>query len=208
MPTISITKPLVAVVEGRDEQEFFPALIASRGLPDYQIICYEGKDKLRAYLKALSLTPGFQFVKGIAIFRDADDNPEGAADSVRNALKAAGLPAARAPMTVANDQPHTIYCIVPGGGAGGELEDACNASIADDGRFGLYTDFVGKFQDHTNGSLIKLAKVQVQIHLACQVAGPFTHLGIGARAGAWPLAHQAFNPLAEALVAVAEAASH
>jgi hypothetical protein len=60
-----IEQPSVLVVEGREEELFFGALIKHLKLQNIQIMPIGGKEKLRKNLKALANSPGFSEVIGM-----------------------------------------------------------------------------------------------------------------------------------------------
>ena len=71
--------PTVIMVEGPDEFYFFRFL---RPREDVQIHVYEGKDSLFLELKTMRSVDGFDKVRNVAIVRDADQDPQGALQSV------------------------------------------------------------------------------------------------------------------------------
>lgn len=54
MELIEITEPNVLVVEGKDEEYFFEALIKQMGLENIQVMGIGGKTNLQPRLKALT----------------------------------------------------------------------------------------------------------------------------------------------------------
>ena len=90
-----ISEKKLLVVEGIDEENFFASLLENIDLSGIQIFPEGGKDKIRGGLKALRATANFDKVESLAIIRDANGNPQGAFQSVRDALAAADLPSPR-----------------------------------------------------------------------------------------------------------------
>lgn len=202
----TIDGPNLAIVEGKDDQNFLRSLIIARSLPSFHVVRYEGKDKLRRFLKVLPVTPGFEKVGALAVFRDADQSAENASVSVRNALAAAKLPAPDYGGAVKVGTIRTIFFISPDNGSPGEIEDCCNSSVVEDVRYPVYGEFLARIEEVTGSSLGFVAKRKVQLHLALQVPRPLEQMGPGAKAGAWPLQHAAFDGMANALRDVAVAA--
>lgn len=107
-----ISQPYLLLGEGTGENEFFRDLLDEMGIPDVQVEDYGGKNKLAGFLKGLTIRTGFDQLQRIAVTRDADDDPEAAAASVRSAIAGAGFPEH---LTVQS-------MILPGGGRKGALE--------------------------------------------------------------------------------------
>jgi hypothetical protein len=95
---VKIEQPNVLVVEGREEELFFGALIKHLGLRNIQTIPIGGKGQLRPKLKALAASPRFSEVISLGIVRDANADPDAAFQSVRDALQTVGLPAPDRPL--------------------------------------------------------------------------------------------------------------
>ncbi|KPA17569.1 hypothetical protein MHK_002234 [Candidatus Magnetomorum sp. HK-1] len=72
---IKIEKDILLLVEGKDEVEFFEALLKYINANESaQIIEVGGKDKFKNEFPTLLLSPNFDSVKKYAIVRDADTN--------------------------------------------------------------------------------------------------------------------------------------
>lgn len=82
---LRVEQARLVVVEGKDEEFFFSALLEHLGLSGVQIVPIGGKSKLRENLKALVRLPGFrQKVTHVGIVRDADDDARAAFQSLRD----------------------------------------------------------------------------------------------------------------------------
>lgn len=86
-------KNRLLLVESRDPKELFIRMLRRQGIQDVQVMDFGGVSQLRGYLGALKAVDGFEQVRGLAIIRDAETSARNAFISVRNALKAQGLPA-------------------------------------------------------------------------------------------------------------------
>jgi len=120
---IEITSPKLLLVEGKDEEGVFDALIKRLPIPEVQIIAYRGKTNLRHFLGAIVSTPGFDNVLFLGIVRDADDNPEGAMQSLQGALQDYDLPVPETPLKRTGSSPAVTVFVLPGDVRTGMLED-------------------------------------------------------------------------------------
>ncbi|MEJ5229678.1 MAG: DUF3226 domain-containing protein [Pseudothermotoga sp.] len=100
---ITIEKPNLIIVEGKDDKSFLQNILVTLGMEDCQIQELNGKDNLHRILPALSKTPGFEDVKSLAIFLDADLSPSSTLQSIQNALSKTKLPVPRNPGEVKSD---------------------------------------------------------------------------------------------------------
>ncbi len=92
MPRFTLQKPGLLLGEGRDEVEFFSALLGEIGIADaVQVLDYGGVSKLASFLSELSRLPGFDGVRTIAITRDADENVASAKTSLEQAIASSPL---------------------------------------------------------------------------------------------------------------------
>jgi hypothetical protein len=101
---ITIKSSKIVIVEGRDEEGFFEAFLKTLGLAEIQVAGIGGKTQIRPNLKALVKDPDFSKIVSIGIIRDANADPKAAFQSVRDALKSAGLPIPRLPMKLVAGQ--------------------------------------------------------------------------------------------------------
>jgi len=89
MARLTLQKPGLLLGEGKDEVEFFGALLTEMGLIDQvQVLDYGGAAKLKTFLADLVQLPGFEKINGIAVTRDADEDAASARTSLESILKA------------------------------------------------------------------------------------------------------------------------
>ncbi len=92
MPDLeSIRQKKVLIVEGRDENNFFDALMKHMGVTDVEIREAGGKDQFKDKLPALVRARGFSYVKVLAVIRDADEDACTTFESVKDTLRKQGL---------------------------------------------------------------------------------------------------------------------
>ncbi len=128
----AITKPKMLLVEGRDEFNFFSALLRHLEQTEIEVSIYGGKDKLRTRLRALPSILGFENVESIGIVRDADEDAGAAFQSVCSSLSNANLPVPDSPLVLTSGRPQIAVMIMPPGANTGMLEDLCLSALRDD----------------------------------------------------------------------------
>lgn len=89
---LAIEKQRLLIVEGKDEQGFFHALLKHLQIASIQILPVGGKDKFALEIQSITKLSGFAAIERIGIVRDSDANPKGAFDSVCSALRKVQLP--------------------------------------------------------------------------------------------------------------------
>ncbi len=129
----AITHTKQLLVEGRDAVAFFGALLKHLGLSEVQIQNFGGISELRPFLKALRNEPGFWGkVSSLGVIRDAENNPQGAFQSVRDSLLAANLPAPAETIVSTGAAPQVSALILPDAVTPGMLESLCLAAVEND----------------------------------------------------------------------------
>lgn len=211
-----IEHPRVLAVEGTHEVHLSRALLSApdmRDLPAIDVQPLGGKTSLRDRLTALLQDPRLLdfYDNGeaiaIGIVRDADDNPDGALQSVTDALKHSGLPVpqseagtavgdVRTPQGLSLEAVRVSVFIMPGGGRTGSLEDLCIETVRCEP---AYECVEGLFECLQARGLAgppahRMGKARAHAFLATR-AEPDKHVGLGAREGYWPFGHEAFAPL-------------
>lgn len=89
MARLILQKPGLLLGEGKDEVEFFGALLTDIGLSDrVQVLDYGGVSKLSSFLTDLAQLPGFDKLVAIAITRDADEDSASARKSLERMINA------------------------------------------------------------------------------------------------------------------------
>ncbi|MBZ0302092.1 MAG: hypothetical protein K8J31_20245 [Anaerolineae bacterium] len=192
-----IKQERLLVVEGKDEQLFFGALLKYINVPNIQIVDIGGKERFGGQLAALKNTPGFNRVTTIGVIRDCDNNRQGAFDSVCNALRSANLPVPEHPIIFTADSPRTSVWIMPPEPMGTDhmLEDLCLVAVADDPA----TRCIEQFFDCLAAENIihqpnQMAKAHLHVFLASRKV-PDLRLGEAAQRGYWPWDKLAFEPI-------------
>jgi hypothetical protein len=195
---VELTQTNVLIVEGREEELFFGALIEHLGLQNIQIMPIGGKEQLRRNLKALARSPSFAKVVSLGIVRDANANPRAAFQSVRDALQAVNLPAPDRPLIPTGRDLQVTVMIVPAEDTPGMLEDLCLRSVLSDPATPCMEQYFQCLQQRDLPLPRNMPKARVQAFLASRrEAGK--RLGEAARAGYWPWNEAAFEPVKDFL---------
>lgn len=191
---IEIAKSNLLVVEGRDEELFFGALLKHMQLQNIQVMPIGGKTNLRPNLKALTLSPRFSEVTSLGVVRDANDDPSAAFSSVCDALRAAGLDAPQKTLVTAGDSPRVTVMILPEENIPGMLEDICLRVVENDRATSCVGQYFQCLREQTLSLPRNISKAKLQVFLASRSeAGK--RLGEAAEAGYWPWDQKAFEPL-------------
>ena len=129
---VPITRSKLLLVEGKDEIEFFEALLDSIGVDDVETRSVGGITKFKRNVRALKTVSGFHRVKSIGIVRDADCDPAIAFQSIQNSLIAAGLPVPQTPYCSTPGPPKVNVAVLPAADRNGMLEDLCLQTVEQD----------------------------------------------------------------------------
>ena len=165
-----IRSPKLICVEGRDEVNFFTALLTHLDIVNVQILDFEGKSKYKTKIPALINMPAFTSLCGI--------------------LVNSGLNSPEMDQGFSNGNPKIGIFIMPGNNQTGALEDLCLESVASEDTFSC----VEKYFDCIKTKLNHTSKAKVQ----CYLAGKDPHsnaLGLAALMGHWDFSKESFNEL-------------
>ncbi len=195
---VKIEQPNLLVVEGREEELFFGALIKHLGLQSIQTMPVGGKEQLRRNLKALVVSPGFSEVVSLGVVRDANADPGAAFQSVRDALQAVNLPAPDRSLVAVGERPRVAVLILPEVDMPGMLEDLCLRAIGQGPAMLCVERFFECLQQEELPLPDNMSKAKVQVFLASsRKAG--LRLGEAAQAGCWPWNEKAFEQVRDFL---------
>jgi hypothetical protein len=192
----------VVVVEGPDDQRFLGALFRHLGLETgFQIIEARGKDRLGPLVRTLPLASGFAQVETLAVFRDADDDPGAAFQSLCNSLHLAGLRTPVRPALVEPGKPSVGIFIWPDCNAAGTLETLCLTAISGEPVMGCVDEYVHCVQKTQSTPPTPGDKARLHAFLA-SCNRPGLRLGEAAEAGYFPWNSPIFDPLKQFLCAL------
>jgi len=184
--TKEISQPNVLVVEGPDDSHFFAAFVRHLELRNVQIVDIGGKTQYRNRLGAVTKLRGFaENAASLALVRDANSDPSGAFQSVRDALDALGLHAPPTPLLLGGSNPQVIVTILPGPGQPGTLEDLCLKTVHGDAAMACVQRYFECLQGQGVPWPRQLSKAKVQAFLASRPEAD-ARPGIAAERGYWP----------------------
>ncbi len=188
---IQITEPNLLLVEGKDEENFFGALIEHLGLQKIQVEGIAGKSQLPGNLEVWTKTPGFKELVSLAVVRDADQNADNTFRSVCGALNGVDLPVPEAALVPSGGDPQVTVMILPVGSVSGALEDVCLNAVEQDPAMGCVDKYFRCLKRELACLPRNMSKAKVQAFLASRPKEG-KRLGEAACARYWPFDHQAF----------------
>ncbi|GAB4414757.1 MAG: hypothetical protein Kow00106_09970 [Anaerolineae bacterium] len=198
----AIVERKIIVVEGPDDRRFLGALLRHLALEaGFQIIEAHGKDRLGSLVRTLPLASGFVQVETLAIFRDADDDPRAAFQSLRNSLHLAGLNMPVRPALVVRGKPSVGIFIWPDCKAAGTLETLCLTAISGEPVMDCVREYVHCVQKTHSTPPTSGDKARLHAFLA-SCNRPGLRLGEAAEAGYFPWNSPIFDPLKQFLCAL------
>nr|VFK61081.1 MAG: hypothetical protein BECKUNK1418G_GA0071005_101534 [Candidatus Kentron sp. UNK]VFK69566.1 MAG: hypothetical protein BECKUNK1418H_GA0071006_10164 [Candidatus Kentron sp. UNK] len=195
--------PWFLAVEGKDERNFFEAMLRQLGIQDVQLVDIGGKDQFKTKFSTLYNLDGFQEVRSLGLIRDAEDKAADAAfSSICSILKKYHLPIPDAPNTVIggkNQQGKDIRVgifIMPNNADQGMLEDLCLKSARTEPVFACVDQYMdcclSALPENEQPRNPSKAKVQAYLATRKEIANS---LGVGAHKGYWDFEHHCFGDI-------------
>jgi hypothetical protein len=194
---IKIEKDHLLIVEGKDEQNFFDALLKHLRITTIQILPIGGKDQFAEAIKSITKQSGFADVAAMGIVRDADNNPKGAFDSISGALRKVALKPPAKVRVFTEETPKIGILVLPPQpiGSNHNLEDVCLASVAEDTAMTcLDAYFACLVEQNIRPAENDIGKARLHAFLASR-AIPDLRLGEAAQKGYWNWQHPIFEPI-------------
>lgn len=178
-----IRQKKVIAVEGKDEVNFFNALLKDIGITDFEIRDVGGKQQFKNKLPALVRMSGFSDVEVLAIIRDADNDANAAFKSISNILRKEGLKPATEAAQFSEGRPKIGIFIMPGNSDAGMLEDLCLKTVENHPAMDCVRPFVNCISEleESPNNIVK-AKAQAFLAAMPELANS---IGVGAQKGYW-----------------------
>jgi len=191
-----IEKENVLAVEGKDECNFFEALLKYERLEEVQIIDIGGKDKFRVEFSSFAQTENFYTkLKRIGFVRDADENAISAFQSICNVLKNCELPLPEKQNIIVNEKGIKLgVFIMPNNEQKGMLEDLCIQSVKEDDLTKYVDNFVDSYRANITDERYNLSKAYMLAFLSTRVPIINT-LGIAALNDVWNFKNPCFDEI-------------
>lgn len=193
-----ITERQLLLVEGKDECNFFEALLAQENIKGVQWIDIGGKDKFPEAFSQLITNEGFNQVLTIGLVRDAEANKaEAAFQSLCDNLQKHHLPVPSTINTLNLGLPTVGIFIMPDNQELGMLENLCLQTIAGQNLEQCLDDYllcVSTNMASSERAKFNEPKAKVQAYLAAR-APIVNSLGLGAKTGYWNFSHPCFEEI-------------
>jgi hypothetical protein len=180
-----IERPRLLVVEGKDELNFFDALLNHMGiLNDFDIRSAGGKDQFPKKFRALKGVSGFNKVRIFACIRDAEGTPaDSAFRSICDTLRTNGIDPPNGLGVISTAAPKAAIFISPDNHNPGMLEDLVLRIVENEPAMECVNPFIeclsGLEKKPTN-----LSKSKVLAYLSAMPTDVNT-LGVAAQQGYW-----------------------
>ena len=194
---ITIKENRILAVEGKDEVNFFKALLKYENIEKIQIEDIGGKDNFKNELPLIINMEGFINVTSLGFIRDAEQNKANSAfESICKILQENNLPIPDKINSVCEQNLKTGIFIMPNNIDSGMLEDLCLESIKDQPIFKCVNDYITCCQND-----ISTSKAKVQVYLASKK--PIVNsLGLAAQKKYWKFDHKCFSDIKQFLHAL------
>ena len=203
---IKINKPCLLLVEGKDEELFFKALMKhgfAGQSEKLQIIALGGKSRFRGQLLGLASAIRTHPVESLGVVRDGDEDACSALQSVVDALAAAKFSRPDCHAAFVDGKPRVGVFVMPDGQNLGALEALCRQSVEGEAA-ACVADYLKCLQDRdgwgttTARNTAQRDKAFVHAYLASRKK-PGARTGEAAQQGVWNFGHSAFEPVKDFL---------
>ena len=213
MKNIKIEKKKLLLVEGKDEVNFFEAILKHEKINDVQehekniqILDVMGKNNFKNIFKILTLSDGFANIEVLGFIQDADNNKaKSAFDSLSHLLKAEGFCLKTG--SIENnifESSHKNFgnkkigiFIMPNNRDKGALEDLCLLSI-DPEMVNCIDGYINCCSISNKDTNISKAKIQSYLAVQEPLRENLT-LGLAATKGIWQFNHSSFDQIKQFL---------
>ncbi len=185
-------------VEGKDECNFFKAMLKHENINNIQIIDIGGKDRFKTEFPLMINTEGFSEVDTIGFVRDAEQSlADSAFSSICSILRKYNFPTPKNINTIIDKNNIKIgVFIVPNNIDEGMLEDLCIESVISKPIFECVNKYIECCLSHLpeNEKNINISKAKIQTYLATKKPIANT-LGLAATKGYWDFKEDCFSEI-------------
>jgi hypothetical protein len=199
---LRLTSKNILCVEGKDDLNFFRALLSFENIRNVQVIEAGGKDKFPIRFKTIANEDNFSETEMIGFIRDAELLPaKSAFDSICSILDSLDIPYPVVPGDISTCIPNIGIFIMPDNQKRGMLEDLCLCSVSDYPSAGCIDTFVSCYEKQmTKEEKAKYnpSKAKALSYLATRA--PIQNcLGLAALNNFWDFHHRCFNKIKDFL---------
>jgi len=187
------------LVEGDHDKIFFEKLLEYLQISDIQVEQVGGKPNFGPIINLLVSDDRFHELETLAIIRDADNNPNGAFQSLKGALERANINAPSRPLDITSSMPKASIFILPDNLNEGELETLCINAVSSEPIYSCVDDYFDCIKNVTKQSHPNVAKAKIQAYLASKPDGSI-HFARAAQKGYWPWGNDAFQEITNFLL--------
>jgi hypothetical protein len=194
-------KPILLLVEGKDECNFFEAFCDHLSFKDIQAIDM-GKTTFEDRFRLLKKHSDWENILSIGIVRDADNSAKSAFESICRVLTVLNLPTPNQEILPTSKSPHISILIMPPNqeGSGRMLEDLFVEVIKDDPAITCSDDYLQCIE--ASGITIEphhLIKAKARFFLASRPQEDILSIGLWAKKFQTEWEHPAFAPVKDFL---------
>lgn len=200
----SSKRPKLLLVEGEDEWHLLIRLLPLIGVEGIDVRSFGGNSMLRPALEALGAgaVTGFDYIKALGIWRDAEQDATAARQSIMGALQAGGFPVPEEVSLFAGTDRRVGYHILPDGASEGCFEDVCLACVAADPATSCVNAYIGCLENQAAEGKLRLdpnrSKTRIHAFLASREDATI-QIGQALDARCWDTGHPAWQPLIQFL---------
>ena len=194
---IRIEKKKLLLVEGKDEENFFNALLNKHNMQDIQVMSSGGKDQFRTMFPRIKIMPEFDNLDSLAIIQDADTNAYGRFQSICSTLKSSKLKAPQHIEKFTDSVPKIGVFIISDMENKGSLENLCLSTVENSQKIikECIDPFMNCMDKKSNyGKPKNINKARLRAFLSA-VEEDTPSLGIAAQKGYWNLSSDKLNSL-------------
>ena len=168
MSGATIDSEVLILVEGKDEINFFNALLKHMGITSFEVIQSGGKERFRTLFPGIVKTTGFkQKVKKLLIVQDADQNEAASFESIVSLVRREKLISPPKVNEFSKGSPSVCIFLMPGNSETGMLEDLCLKTVETKPGMRCVKTFVECVSAFDEGQKPRnMAKAKAQVYLA------------------------------------------
>ncbi len=192
-----ISSKNILAVEGKDEVNFFNALLKHQEIKNIQLIDIGGKDQFKFKFEALSILDNFQDIEKIGFVRDAEEKEaHHAFKSICKVLSDHSFPTPSEINSIADGFPKVGVFIMPNNKDAGMLENLCLESIRNTYQEKCIDLFFECVERYCLGEFSRLNLPKSKLLSYFSMKSPYVNsLGIAALKDHFDFDHECFNKI-------------